>query len=84
MRTYALAIAAAVVFAFPALSSHSQTLALGSRGAPVEAIQHGRSIGQTVGPTACPELRKACLDRNVSGKQSQSNCKKYREMCGLE
>jgi hypothetical protein len=82
MRTYALAITAAVVFALPALSS--QTLALGSKGAPVEAIEHGRSVGQTVGPTACPELRKACLDRNVSGKQSQSNCKKYREMCGLE
>ncbi len=82
MRTYALAIAAAVVFAFPAVST--QTLALGSKGAPVEAIQHGRSVGQTVDQTECPQLRKACLDRNVSGKQSQSNCKKYREICGLE
>lgn len=78
MRSYAIAIAAAAVFAF---SAPSQTLALGSRGVQLGAIQQGRSVGPI---DDCAGVRKACLDKNTSGKQSSANCKKYREKCGRD
>jgi hypothetical protein len=71
MRTYALAIAAAAVFALSA----SQAVGMGSRGVQGEGLHHGRSVGHQ----DCRELRKACLNQ-----QGQGNCQRYRRSCGLE
>jgi hypothetical protein len=80
MRTYALAIAAAAIFAFPA-SAFSQAVEIGPRGVEVEGLHHGRSVGR---PDDCDELRKACLNKNELGEQGQGNCEKYRERCGRD
>jgi hypothetical protein len=80
MRTYALAIAAAAIFAFPA-SAFAQAVEIGPRGVEVEGLRPGRSV---VGPVNCDELRKACLNKNELGEQGQGNCERYRERCGRD
>ena len=68
MRAYALAIAAAAVFAFSA----SQAVRMGSRGVEADGLQD------------CRELRKACLNKVEPREQVHGNCQRYRRMCGLE
>jgi len=79
MRTYALAIAAAALFAFPA-SAFSQALEVGPGGVEVDGLHHGRSVGYQ----DCRELRKACLNKEELRQRGQGNCQRYRRMCGLE
>jgi hypothetical protein len=79
MRTYALAIAVAAIFAFPA-SVFSQAVEIGPRGVEVEGLYHGRSAARA----DCRDLRRACLQKEHLGEQGQGNCKRYREMCGLD
>jgi hypothetical protein len=59
MRTYALAVASAAIFAFPA-SAFAQAVEIGPRGVEVEGLRPGRSV---VRPVNCDELRKACLNK---------------------
>jgi hypothetical protein len=80
MRTYALAVAAAAIFAFPA-SAFAQAVEIGPRGVEVEGLRPGRSV---VGPVNCDELRKAYLNKNELGEQGQGNCERYRERCGRD
>jgi hypothetical protein len=79
MRTYALAIATAALFAFPA-SAFSQGIDVGPRGVEVEGLHQGRSVGRQ----DCAEMRKACLNKRELGEQGQGNCQRYRRMCGLD
>jgi hypothetical protein len=84
MRTYALAIAAAALFAFPA-SALSQGIEVpgiqvGPRGVEVDGYHHGRSVGRA----NCAELRQACLHKEELGEQGQGNCGRYRRMCGRD
>ena len=79
MRTYALAIAAAAIFAFPA-SAFSQAVEVGPGGIDVEGLHHGRSVGRP----DCRELRKACLNKEELGEQGQGNCQRYRRLCGRD
>ena len=71
MRTYALAVAAAV-FAFP-LTASSQSIEFGPGG-----IRFGEGRGR--GPD-CAELRIACLNKDRLGEQGESNCRRYRNLC---
>lgn len=77
MRTYAFAIAAAALFAFPA-SAFSQGIEFGPGGVRIEPPYYqGRSIsgGQ------CRELRRACLHKEELGEEGQGNCRRYRQIC---
>jgi hypothetical protein len=77
MRTYALAIAAAAVFALPT-SAFSQGIEFGPGGVRVDPYYHGRSAydgGQ------CRELRRACLHKEELGEEGQGNCRRYRQIC---
>ena len=76
MRTCALAIAAAALFAFPT-STFSQGIEIGPGGV---------RIGVDPGPEGasqqeCDELRRACLHKEELGEQGEGNCRKYRETC---
>jgi putative transposase len=78
MRIYALAIAAAALFAFP-MSAFSQAIEVGPGGVEAHDGHHqGRSVG---GSGDCNELRQACLKKDDLGEQGQGNCKRYREKC---
>ena len=79
MRTYALAVAVAAIFAFPG-TAFSQAVEVGPRGVEVERLHHGRSAAHA----DCRELRRACLHQEQLGEQGQGNCQRYREMCGLD
>jgi hypothetical protein len=79
MRTCALAIAVAAIFAFP-VPAFSQAVEVGPRGVDPEGMHHGRSAARA----ECRELRGACLRNGQLGEQGQDNCKRYREMCGLD
>ena len=79
MRTYALAVAVAAIFAFPG-TAFSQAVEVGPRGVEVERLHHGRSAAHA----DCRELRRACLQNGQLGEQGQDNCKRYRETCGLD
>jgi hypothetical protein len=74
MRIYALAIAAAALFAFPAVA---QEVEIGPGGVQVEPHYHGRSAWEH----HCERLRKACLNKRELGEQGQGNCQRYREAC---
>jgi hypothetical protein len=60
MRAYALAIAAAAVFAFSA----SQAVGMG--------LHNGRSVGYQ----DCRELRKACFNKEELREQVHGNCQR--------
>jgi hypothetical protein len=79
MRTFAFAISAAALFAFP-VTAFSQAVEIAPRGVEVEGLHHGRSAARA----DCRELRRACLQNGQLGEQGQDNCKRYRETCGLE
>ena len=79
MRTYALAIAAAALFAFPA-SAFSQAVEVGAGGVEADGLHHGRSVGYQ----DCRELRKACFNNEELRQRGQGNCQRYRRSCGLE
>jgi hypothetical protein len=79
MRTYALAVAVAAIFAFP-LTAFSQAVEVGPRGVELERLHHGRSAARA----DCRELRSTCLQNGQLGEQGQGNCQRYREMCGLD
>ena len=76
MRTYALAIAVAALFAFPG-AAFSQAIEVGPRGVEVEGLHHGRSAWHP----ECREMRKACLNKEELGEQGQGNCERYRRHC---
>ena len=80
MRTYALAIAAAALFALP-------TSAL-SQGVQVPGIEIGPGgVGisnddeEGASRRECEELRRACLHKEELGEEGQGNCRRYRETC---
>ena len=79
MRTYALAVAVAAIFASP-VTAFSQTVQVGPRSVEVEGLHHGRSAARA----DCRELRRDCLHNGQLREQGQDNCKRYREMCGLD
>jgi hypothetical protein len=77
MRTYALAIAAAALFTFPA--------SVFSQGVQVPGVEIGPG-GVRVGPPRashekCEELRLACLHKDELGEEGEGNCRRYRETC---
>jgi len=76
MRTYAFAIAAAALFAFPA-SAFSQGIQVGPEGVQVLPPRQGRSVARQ----DCDELRRACLYKEELGEQGTGNCRRYRRLC---
>jgi hypothetical protein len=76
MRTYALAIATAALFALPN-SAFSQQIEVGPGGVRVEPGYHGRSVYRG----ECRELRQACMHKEELGEQGMGNCRRYREVC---
>ena len=79
MRMYAFAIAAAALFTFPA-SAFSQGIEFGPGGVRIEPQHHGRSAYRS----DCPELRKACLNKEELGETGEGNCRRYRKLCGRD
>jgi hypothetical protein len=75
MRTYALAIAAAILFAFP-LSAYSRPIPV-APGDTDPPVSQGRSVAQ---PDDCYLLQQACLDDDERGYQG--NCARFRSICG--
>jgi len=81
MRTYAFAIAAAVLFAFPA-SAFSQGIEFGPGGVRIEPpYYHGYYQGRSASGGQCRELRRACLHKGELGEEGQGNCRRYRQIC---
>jgi hypothetical protein len=75
MRTYALAIVAAALFAFPA-SGFSQAIEVGPGGVRA-GDDHGREASSQ---QECEQLRNTCLQKDELGDQGDS-CRRYRESC---
>jgi hypothetical protein len=81
MRTYAFAIAAAALFAFPA-SAFSQGIEFGPGGVRIEPpYYHGYYQGRSASGGQCRELRRACLHKEELGEEGQGNCRRYRQIC---
>jgi hypothetical protein len=78
MRTYALAIATAALFALPT-SAFSQGVVFGPGGV---RIDHGYYQGRSAYRGECRELRLACIHKEELGEQGLGNCRRYREVCG--
>jgi hypothetical protein len=82
MRTYALAIATAALFAIPT-SAFSQNVEFGPGGIRIDpgyhGYYHGRSVYRRGGE--CKELRLACIHKEELGEQGRGNCRRYREVC---
>jgi hypothetical protein len=83
MRTYALAIAAAALFALPT-SAFSQGVELGPGGVRIEPSYHGDYHGRSAYGGECRELRQACIHKEELGEQGQGNCERYRRRCGRD
>jgi hypothetical protein len=80
VRTYALAIVAAALFAVPVSAFSQAIIEVGPRGGDAWVALEGRSVWRP----GCMELRKACLHKEELGEQGQSNCQRYRRMCGRD
>ena len=81
MRTYALAIAAAALFASP-----SSTFSQGVRVPGIEIGPGGVRIGddhrrEGASQRECEELRLACLHKEELEEEGEGNCRRYRETC---
>jgi hypothetical protein len=76
MRTYvfAVAVAAAAVFAIPTTSAFSQV--------DVEIGRHGVRVGHDWAPGRCREMRAACMHKRELGEQGMGNRRAYRAHCG--
>jgi hypothetical protein len=82
MRTYALAIATAALFALPT-SAFSQGVVFGPGGVRIEpGYHHGYYQGRSAYRGECRELRLACIHKEELGEQGLGNCRRYREVCG--
>jgi hypothetical protein len=77
MRTYALATAAAALFAFPASAFSQAVVQVGPRGGDAWSLREGRSVWRP----GCMELRRACLHKEVLGEEGEGNCRRNRETC---
>ena len=78
MRIYALAIAAAALFAFPAsafFQAPGMEIRPGGVGIGDDDLPEGASRAE------CEELRRACLHKEELGEEGQGNCRIYRETC---
>jgi hypothetical protein len=74
MRMYALALAAAALFAFPA--------PVFSQGVQVPGVEIGPGgVHRRVSDEECEELRRACLHKEELGEEGEGNCRRYRETC---
>jgi len=91
MRTYALAIAAAVtLFAIPVPASSQNCEALrracemkdqlGEQGAG-NCRRYRETCQRPSRRETCQELRRACLYKDQLGEQGAGNCRRYRETC---
>ena len=78
MRTYAFAITAAALFAFPA-SAFSQGIEFGPGGVRIEEPPYNQ--GRSISGGQCRELRRACLHKEELGEEGQGNCRRYRQIC---
>jgi hypothetical protein len=76
MRTYALAIAAAALFASPS-STFSQGIEIGPGGVRIGDDHRREGASQR----ECEELRLACLHKEELGEEGEGNCRRYRETC---
>ena len=81
MRTYALAIAAAALFALP-----TSALSQGVQVPGIEIGPGGVRIGddprrEGASRRECEELRRACLHKEELGEEGEGNCRRYRETC---
>ena len=79
MRSYALAIAAAALFIFPA-PVFSQDIQVPG----IEIGPGGVRVGhphRRVSHEGCEELRRACLHKEELGEEGEGNCRRYRETC---
>jgi hypothetical protein len=79
MRTYALAIVAAALFALPT-SAFSQGVEFGPGGVRIEPGEHYH--GRHAHGGECRELRQACLHKEELGEEGLGNCERYRRRCG--
>ena len=77
MRTFGLAMAAAVLFVLPT-SAFSQGIELGPGGIRVHPGYHEERYASG---SECRELRQACLHREELGEQGRGNCQRYRRLC---
>jgi hypothetical protein len=75
MRTYALAMVAAALFAFPA-SGFSQAIEIGPGGVRIDD-GHGREASSQ---QECEQLRRNCFQKDELGEQGD-NCRRYHESC---
>ena len=81
MRAYALAIAAAALFALPT-SSFSQGIEFGPGGVRIEPGYHHRYYrGRSGYGRECRELRSACIHKEELGEEGLGHCRRYREVC---
>jgi hypothetical protein len=80
MRSYALAIATAALFALPP-SAFSQGVEFGPGGIRIDPYYHGYYHGRSISRGRCEELRQACLHKEELGEQGQGNCRRYRQVC---
>jgi hypothetical protein len=80
MRTYALAIATAALFALPT-PAFSQGIEFGPGGVRIDPGYRGYYQGRSAYRGECRELRQACIHKEELGEQGQGNCRRYREVC---
>ena len=78
MRTCALAIAAAALFAL-SVPGFSQAVEIAPGGPDAPPLSQGRSVAQ---PDACGQLQRACFDEDELGDQGKSDCQRFRDVCG--
>jgi hypothetical protein len=78
MRKFALAIAAAALFALPT-SAFPQAVEVGPGGVQIHPYGYHHSRYER-----CRELRAACMHKDELGEQGQGNCQRYRHECGQD
>ncbi len=80
MRTDALAIATAALFAFSASAFSQAVVEVGPRGGDAWVVHEGRSIWRP----GCREMLRVCIHKEEPGEQGRGNCQQYRRMCGRD
>ena len=92
MRTYILAVLAAVLFLLPTSAFSQVDVEVGPGGVHVgpryrhydDGYRHhdgGYHRGDRYGGARCRELRQACLHKEELGEQGMGNCQRYRQLC---
>ena len=82
MRTYMLAMLAAVLFLLPTSAFSQVDVEVGPGGVHVgPRYRHYDDGYHRYGGARCRELRQACLHKEELGEQGMGNCQRYRQLC---